>query len=727
MTFVPTDVMATQDIPSSSISLSVSDATNENDLVTGASSFCNDIGNSNALSQDGAVEADEFVLRDENLFKKRKAHSITKTQTSWIWNHFKKMDDRKEFAFCQLCTKEVYYSKDYSTSMLVRHLKRHHKQVYTNYLDVQADSKVGMQQSLKPYLLDCPKFEKCLINWMIATYQPLRCCEDPSFREMCLSLSKKAPILSRERLRTLLSEEYSMTKKTLKMILKGRHYSFTTDGWTSAANVGYVTCTAHFIDTASWKVHSIVMGLYEKNGGSTADDVVDYCENQLKLFDLSYREAVAVVTDTEATMIAAGRLLVQRSLEEGGTTKWLGCIDHLLQLVTKKAFSDLPMSEGTLKACRNLVNFFNSSSQATKKLLGKQVEGRAVKVIQDVTTRWWSTYSMCDRLLRLKIYLSLLENEGDLPCNLTDSQWLIVRDLHLLLKPFMIAQRLLEGETYVTISLVPYMVYKIRKGLQQSIESPTSSEYIRSIAAEMMLVFNTHFGQGAAGTVAIENLQPGYRRRPKGINMLALMASFLDPRTKGGVGISDADQEIIYEKIRESMIEIAALEIGHAQHEHWHEQQQQQVPAPHEQINPHPAEEDDIFDEINNYYIDENANRVVNVAVENPGVNVAATVDAELTLYKQEPMLQLRKEDGTFNCPLTWWKYNERKYRLLSILASRLLCIPATSAPSERVFSVAGLTIAKDRARLASDTANELIFLHDALPGIQKYYEAERI
>ena len=104
-------------------------------------------------------------------------------------------------------------------------------------------------------------------------------------------------------------------------------------------------------------------------------------------------------------------------------------------------------------------------------------------------------------------------------------------------------------------------------------------------------------------------------------------------------------------------------------------------------------------------------------------MNVAATVDAELTLYKQEPMLQLRKEDGTFNCPLTWWKYNERKYKLLSILAARLLCIPATSAPSERVFSVAGLTIAKDRARLASDTANELIFLHDALPGIQQYFE----
>ncbi len=89
----------------------------------------------------------------------------------------------------------------------------------------------------------------------------------------------------------------------------------------------------------------------------------------------------------------------------------------------------------------------------------------------------------------------------------------------------------------------------------------------------------------------------------------------------------------------------------------------------------------------------------------------AATIaDAEITLYKQEPTLQLRKDDGTFNCPLTWWKYNEKKYKLLSILAARLLCIPATSAPSEHVFSVVGLTIAKDRARLSSDTANELIF-----------------
>ena len=528
-------------------------------------------------------------------------------------------------------------------------------------------------------------------------------------------------------------------KSCAKFCAKGIMH-LTTDSWTSLANHGYTTCTAHFIDKNTWQLHSLVLGIFAKDGASTAVDTVAYVERQMELYDLTYREMVAVVTDTEATMISAGRKFVENSTRVAGKTKWHGCVDHLLELVTGIAFKDLPESNGTMSACRTMINFFNSSSQAMAKLLAKQSAGRAVKPIQDVATRWWSTWSMCDRLLRLKNYLALLEEEGDLTCNLSVDQWLIVADLHSTLKPFMLAQRLLEGEAYVTISLIPYIIYKVRKNLDTLRDSPTSSAHVLSVVTKMRQKLEEIFGTGEEGTVANDTLEEGPRRRPKGIPILVLMASFLDPRTKGGVGIPFVDKAFIIRKIKEAMIQIA-LDIEHQA------QQQQQLPVNNNNNNEQPdgipmlrhaaardpIDIDMMFDELNDHYMEERQGHLLPEAVELPREQVTRErnrtniINAELLLYQQEPSIRLYKVEGsTFICPLSWWRTNELKFPILSHLAYRLLCIPATSAPSERVFSSAGLTIAKDRARLAPQTANELVFLHDALPAIKKYEQSQR-
>ncbi len=82
---------------------------------------------------------------------------------------------------------------------------------------------------------------------------------------------------------------------------------------------------------------------------------------------------------------------------------------------------------------------------------------------------------MVDRLLHLKIYLPLMEEEGDLTCNLNPTQWLIVGDLQATLKPFVLAQKLLEGQSYATISLIPYLAFKVKKNLEALRDSSTFS------------------------------------------------------------------------------------------------------------------------------------------------------------------------------------------------------------------------------------------------------------
>jgi hypothetical protein len=66
----------------------------------------------------------------------------------------------------------------------------------------------------------------------------------------------------------------------------------------------------------------------------------------------------AVVNDTEATMVAAGRLFIDHSREQNARTRWHGCVDHLLEIVTGIAFTDTPESLGTMSACHSIIIFF---------------------------------------------------------------------------------------------------------------------------------------------------------------------------------------------------------------------------------------------------------------------------------------------------------------------------------------------------------------------------------
>ena len=61
---------------------------------------------------------------------------------------------------------------------------------------------------------------------------------------------------------------------------------------------------------------------------------------------------------------------------------------------------------------------------------------------------------------------------------------------------------------------------------------------------------------------------------------------------------------------------------------------------------------------------------------------------------------------------VAWWIDKSPQYPRLSLLAGKYLCVPATSVPAERVFSVAGLIVNKLRSRLSPEHVDMLISLN---------------
>jgi len=105
----------------------------------------------------------------------------------------------------------------------------------------------------------------------------------------------------------------------------------------------------------------------------------------------------------------------------------------------------------------------------------------------------------------------------------TDSQWRLIRWIAALLEPFMCVQMMLEGEKYVTNSLVVPLISDMRGGLQRTVQAlrdaidtapgDTGVEDAMLVAAQATLTaFIEKWGDG----ITVCTFETGVRRQPKG-------------------------------------------------------------------------------------------------------------------------------------------------------------------------------------------------------------------
>ena len=187
------------------------------------------------------------------------------------------------------------------------------------------------------------------------------------------------------------------------------------------------------------------------------------------------------------------------------------------------------------------------------------------------------------------------------------------------------------------------------------------------------------------------------RNRQIGIPKLAFVAAAMDPRTKNLYFLSKEDQAKVWNCV-DYLLNL------------WSSQESQElnvetpvVGSPHANAvnNPPSDTPNDLFD-------------IHDSRVDLELMRPTTSLLSELDIYKNEISLRfIDKISKKRNNPLEWWKVNACRFPNIAKLARAVLSIPATSAPSERVFSTAGRTISKERASMLPEHADDLVFLHD--------------
>ena len=80
-------------------------------------------------------------------------------------------------------------------------------------------------------------------------------------------------------------------------------------------------------------------------------------------------------------------------------------------------------------------------------------------------------------------------------------------------------------------------------------------------------------------------------------------------------------------------------------------------------------------------------------------------VTEEVKAYLRTPQIQPHED------PLRWWRDERAQFPVLAQVAQKILAIPASSAPSERVFSKMARINAKDRASMKPSLTNALLMI----------------
>lgn len=323
-----------------------------------------------------------------------------------------------------------------------------------------------------------------------------------------------------------------------------------------------------------------------------------------------------------------------------------------------------------MNVCKKNVAAFSYSWKRRRDLAEAQVQMSlpAHQLITESPTRWGSRLQMVERVLEQERALSKVLS-ADKKTRLIVLKWQDIEVLEAVqraLKPLQEFTDALSGEGYVTLSYIRPVLHLFNNKLLAPQES--DGELANSIRHTILTYLNEKYSEPSTSD-------------------LLDMASFVDPRFRGTYVCSEKlaalKERVIYEA--EELL----------------------APAAANQAGPQSAAEQRVMADPTPPIAKKRKTLASFFEQDASPSNLTPreSIKNELSSYLQSLCLDSKAD------PLQWWREHQVAYPALSSLARKYLCVPATSSPSERIFSCSGNIVTCQRASLKPDTVDRLVFL----------------
>ncbi|XP_013860009.1 zinc finger BED domain-containing protein 1 [Austrofundulus limnaeus] len=425
----------------------------------------------------------------------------------------------------------------------------------------------------------------------------------------------------------------------------------------------------HYI-TADWSLNSSGLQTRFFLDDHTGENIASGLKQFLQGWKLDEAKQVCLTTDSGANVVKAVAL-----------NKWarLSCFGHNLHIAVERSMRDNRIDRA-VGVGKKIVSLFSHSWKRQRALKAAQEELGLPqhKLMTESPTRWGSRQMMIQRLLEQeKAITQVLAAERSTRHLVLKWQDIDVLDaVSKALGPLLDFTDALSSENYVTVSCLKSILHLFSSKLLQ--EKDEDSDLTKTIKTSVLDYVTTKYSD-------------------PDIVELINMTSFLDPRFRTQ-HLSQEEIQIIKARIVTEGKSVPAMPSGPAAATCEPSPQSDEVSQDQEETEDKQQRKKQ-RKSLGSFLKQEAAADV------STSVSYTDRAEAELGSYL---LGQLADSESD---PLTWWKMHEVNFPLISQLAKKYLCIPATSTASERVFSAGGNVVTCQRSLLKPATVNMLVFL----------------